>query len=345
MIDIASKTTIVLRKLAPSLLLLIAGLPAFAQIGGKRSFEFLNVPANARLASLGGVNVSLADRDVNFFYSNPSLSGDTLAGVASANYQFYVADIGHASFAYAHNFKRVGMLTFGVQHLGYGSLKSYDAAGQEIGDFKSGETALVIGKSHQVRAFRVGVNLKAAFSNIAGYRATAMMLDLGGLFVHPEHDLTVGLAIKNLGVVLSEYSGTSDTSLPFDVQIGTTFKPEHMPLRFSITAHNLARDGVTYDPPATDSEGPGTLDKVLRRFNFGAELLIHRNVNVLVGYNYLVHQELKLENGGGAAGITYGFSARIKSVEFVFGRSGYITGQAGYAFTVSADMNKMLTRR
>ncbi len=31
-------------------------------------------------SGLGGVNVSLADRDVNFFLSNPALSGDTLSG-------------------------------------------------------------------------------------------------------------------------------------------------------------------------------------------------------------------------------------------------------------------------
>ena len=77
---------------------------AFAQTGGKKSFEFLNVPNNARLAALGGVNVSLADRDINFFFSNPALVGDTLAGFASASYQFYVADIGQATFSYAHNF-------------------------------------------------------------------------------------------------------------------------------------------------------------------------------------------------------------------------------------------------
>jgi hypothetical protein len=324
---------------------LLANISAFAQLGGKRSFDFLHVPAGARQASLGGVNVSLAVRDLNFFYSNPALAGDTLAHVASASYQFYVADIGQAVFSYSHPFKRIGTLTFGVQHLDYGSITGYDASGQETADFNSGETALVISKSHTIAHFRFGANIKAAFSNIAGYRSSALALDLGGLFIHPEKDFTVGLAIKNLGIVLSEYSQTSHTTLPFDVQIGTTFKPEHMPLRFSITAYNLVSDKVTYYDPVMEEEEPGALDKVLRRFNFGTELLIHRNVNVMVGYNYRVHQELKLENGGGGAGITFGFSARIRPVEFVFSRSGYVAGKAGYAFTLSADMNTMLKRR
>ena len=316
----------------------------FAQIGGKHSFEFLNVPGNARLAGLGGVNVSLSDRDLNFFYSNPALAGDTLSGWGSAGYQFYLADIGHSTFSYAPQFRRIGMLSIGVMHMSYGTIKSYDQTGMEIGDFKSGETAIVLSKSHQVNHFRFGASLKSVFSSLAGYRATALMVDLGGIFIHPEHEFTVGLAIKNLGFVLSEYSDTSDSSVPFDVQVGTTFRPEHMPLRFSITAYNLTQADIAYYDPVNGNEAPETLDKVLRHFNFGVELLLHRNVNILVGYNYLIHKELKLENTGGGSGLSFGFSARVKSFEFVFSRSSYVVGTAAYNLTLSADLNRMLKR-
>lgn len=320
-------------------------LESSGQIGGKRSFEFLNVPANARLAGLGGVNVSLADRDVNFFFSNPALISDSLKGAGSASYQFYVGDIGQATFAYAHDFRKVGTVLFGVQHLNLGTLTSYDAAGMELGEFKSGETALVIGKSHQVSAFRLGANLKAVFSNMAGYRGSALMLDIGGTFVHPKQNLTVGLAIKNLGFVLSEYSETSSTNLPFDVQLGATFKPEHMPIRFSLTAYNLFRSGIPYYNAADGEEEPGAFNKILRRFNLGMEILLHRNVNALIAYNYNTHHELKLVNGGAGAGLCFGFSARIKAVEFVFSRGGYVAGQGGYTFTLSGNIDKMIRRR
>lgn len=343
--DIAVKNPIVLKKLFLSFVLLLTAAALFAQTGGRKSFEFLNVPTNARLAALGGVNASLTDRDLNFFYSNPALVGDTLSGFASAGYQFYVADIGQATFAYAHRFKKIGMVSFGVQHLGYGSIKSYDATGQEVGDFTAGETALVISKSHQISHFRLGANFKVAFSNIAGYRASAMMLDLGGVFIHPRQDLKIGLVIKNLGVALSEYSETSSTQLPFDVQLGVTFKPEHMPVRFSITGYNLVKSDIAYYNPDDDQEEPGTLDKVFRRLNFGAEILIHRNVNVMVGYNYLIHQELKLEEAGGGAGFSFGFSARVKSFELTFSRGTYVVGTAGYSFTLSANLNSILKRR
>jgi len=308
------------------------------------SFRFLDVPNSARVAALGGVNTSLTDRDINFFFNNPTLAGDTLAGVASANYQFYVADIGQATFTYGHNFSKLGTLVFGVQHFNYGTIKSYDATGQEIGDFKSGETAIVIGKSHQISNFRVGASLKGAFSNIAGYRAGALMFDIGGIFVHPTQDLRVGMTLKNLGWVFSEYSETSSTSLPFDVQLGATFKPEHMPLRFSLTAYNMTGSNTYFNTKDGDTE-PGTFDKVLRHFNFGAEILVHKNVNLLVGYNHLIHQELKLSESGGGAGFSFGFSAMIKTFEVVISRSAYVAGNAGYAFTVSKNIDNMMKRR
>lgn len=326
-------------------LLLLGPVALFAQAGGRRSFEFLNVAGSARLAALGGVNASLTDRDVNFFFANPALVSDSLAGMAAAAYQFYVADIGQATFSYAHDFGRVGTLAVGVQHLGYGTLKGYDAAGQETGDFKSDETALVVSKSHRIAAFRLGASLKGVFSNMAGYRASALAMDFGGLFIHPRQNFTIGLAVKNLGVVLSDYSGTSSSKLPFDVQVGTTFKPEHMPLRFSVTAYRLVLTDGTYYDAAGGEEEPGVLNKVLRRFNFGTEILFHKNVNVMVAYNYAVHQELKLVNGGGGAGICLGFSAHIKAVEIAVSRGGYVAGKAGYTFTLSVNADKLIRRR
>jgi len=287
--------------------------------------------------------VSLRDRDINFFYSNPSVISDTLSGQAAAGYQFYIADVGQATFTYVHTFSGIGTLAFGVQHLNYGTIKGYDPTGAEVGEFKSGEALLSVSKSHQLSNFRLGATMKLAFSNVAGYRANALLLDLGGLFIHPSQDWTIGLVIKNFGVVLSEYSATSKTKLPFDVECGTTFKPEHMPMRFSLTAYGFTKQDGYYDPQSGVPE-PGTLDKVLRNFNFGAEVLVHRNADVLIGYNYRLHQELKLEETGGAAGFSFGFSLHIKSFELTCSRSTYVSGNAGYAFTLSKNIDKMLKR-
>ena len=249
---------------------------AQAQPGGSKAYSFLDIPANARLGGLGGVNVSKLDQDVNFFQSNPSLVSDSLAGWGAAGYQFYAGDIGQATFAYAHDFKRIGTLAMGIQHLSYGSVEGFDPTGAPIGQYSSGETVLIISKSHQVGNFRIGASIKPAFSSIAGFRSSALLFDIGGVFVHPEQELVVGMVIKNLGFVMQEYSETSSSRLPADVQVGVTFKPEYMPLRFSFTAWQLINPSLNDE--LTDNQRSG-LDKVLRHFNFGAEILIHKKVN------------------------------------------------------------------
>ena len=319
----------------------LLGTRALAQIGGSQAFDFLTLPAHARLAALGGVNVSLADRDINFFHNNPALAGDTLGGSVSAGYQFYVGDVGNALFSYAHNFRKAGLFMVGIQHTNYGIIRGFDETGMETMEYRSGETAVVVGKTHQIGNFRLGANIKAVFSNITGYRASGLMLDIGGIFKHPTEDLVFGLTLKNIGIVLSEFSETSTSQTPFDVQAGVTLKPEYMPLRFSLTASHL----VQSDLLPQGSEKISALKKVFSHVNVGAEILLHRNINAMVGYNYLLHQALINETGGSGAGICLGFSVYVKPVEFIFSRNAYTIGNAGYSFTLSTNMNQLLKRR
>ena len=322
----------------------LAATQVIAQIGGSHGFDFLQLPTHARLAALGGINVSLADRDINFFHNNPALAGDTLNGFASAGYQFYVADVGNALFSYAHNFKKAGQFIAGIHHTDYGRIQGFDETGTATRDYPSGETAVLIGRTHQIGHFRLGANIKGVFSNIAGYRARALMLDLGGIFKHPDKDLTFGLTLKNIGVILSEYSETSTGRTPFDVQAGVTLKPEYMPLRFSITGYHLVRTDLIATDVA-NPEKPSLLKRIFSHVNAGAEILLHRNVNAMVGYNYLLHQALISETGGSGAGICFGFSVYVKPVEFVFSRNAYTVGNAGYSFTLSTNMNQLLKKR
>jgi hypothetical protein len=309
----------------------------------RTAFSSLNVTPAARIGGLGGVNVSLSDRDVNTFLLNPATISDSLAGTAALNYQFYVADIGHAAFSYLSNFGKIGLVGIGVEHFSYGKIDGYDPAGNPLADYSASETAIVLSKSHQVNNFRFGLNLRGAFGSLAGFRSSALMIDIGGVFVHPDRNWQIGMVLKNAGIIISDYTTTSNSALPIDLQIGATIKPEHMPFRFSLTAYRLIESkAVEYARNQVSS--PSALQKVLRHFNFGGELLIHRNVNILFGYNYGIHQELKLENAGGSAGISYGFSARIKTLEFVFSRSTLTAASAGYALTLSTGVNRFFKK-
>lgn len=319
----------------------------WSQIGGQRSFEFLNIPSNARLSGLGGVNVSLANQDVNLGFSNPALSGDSLSGLVSFSYLSYFADVNVVSSIYQHDFGKMGSWFMGVNHISYGDFDSFDAAGSPLGEFDASETAIVIGRSHQIRTFSLGASIKFLNSNIAGFSSNALVLDVGGAFIHPNQRFFAGLVIKNAGIVLSEYSETSDTELPFDVQAGISFKPQYMPLRFSLTGYNLSRGNIASfnDQLITQNEeSAGTFDQVFRHINIGAELLLSKNFNIRVGYNHLVRQELKLESTAGGAGFSFGLMFRIKAFEFTYSRGGYHAAGGANNFTLTANTNLFLKR-
>ena len=57
-----------------------------AQLGGSTTFEYLNLPNNARSIALGGQNITSSGQDVNMFTANPALLVDSVADKVSFSY-------------------------------------------------------------------------------------------------------------------------------------------------------------------------------------------------------------------------------------------------------------------
>lgn len=325
-------------------------LPAvcLGQIGGQSAFNFLKMPSNARVSALGGMNVSLVEEDVNLLFSNPGLIGEDWDNHAAVNFVPYYADVSLSSVAYAKEIADRGVWAVGLQYLNLGQLEARDESGGELGDFNAREYFFVLGRSHKIGPFQIGSGLKWAFSSMGMYHAHALMIDIGGVFIHPEQEFTVGLAIRNLGLVLGDYTETSGSSLPFDVQLGVTIKPEHMPVRFSLTGHHLANYRLPYDSeenlPGLNNDRPGTVDKILSHINAGAELLISKNFNIRGGYNHLINSELSLAELSRGTGLSYGFMFRIKAFEFSFSRAIYHVSGGTSFFSLQSDLNSIFSK-
>lgn len=329
------------------ILLLINTGFLYAQIGGKRVFEFLNMPTNARTAALGGVVVSTTDDDATMFLSNPALLVPENHNHLSVSYMGFYADIQYSSFTYTRKFTKFGIMGFGVQRMGYGEFESYDASGNAMGKFDAGETAVTVSNSYKVGPFAMGVNLKFVQSSIYTYSASGLFLDLGGVYSHPEKELTIGLNMKSLGVLLSDYTDSSNGTLPFDVQAGITFKPEHMPFRFTFTAFNLNRDNVAYfdENQSSLDDKPGQVDKIFRHINIGTELLLGKNFNIRLGYNHLLRKELRLTNTSGGAGFNFGFMVRIKAFELAYTNATYHASGGRSFLTITSNLNRILKKK
>ena len=329
-------------------LLILMSFNSYGQIGGQRAFEFLNVPNNARLSALGGVNITSGWDDLTQGTSNPALINTDWNQELAVAYLSYFADISNTSVSFASSLKDLGVWNFNLTYFNYGQIESYDQQGALQGELSVKEYAFSIGYAKEFGAFSIGANTKIAVSDLSSFQASALMLDIGGAFKHPEKDMAFGMTIKNLGFLLADYTDFNDSQLPLDIQLGFSYKPEFMPLRFSISAKNLLSSDLIYFDPASNSlfgeTEPGVGDQIFRRLVFGAEIIFSPNFQLRAGYNHMLRQELKLEDVAGGAGLSFGFMFKVKRFEFAFARALYHVAGGSNTFQINMNTGGLIKR-
>ena len=331
--------------------LLSAALPAAAQVGGQRAFSFLNLPVGAKQAALGGANVSARDADGTMIFANPALLNGAMDGRLALGYVDYLADIKQSSAVYVFNTAHAGRVGVGLTYLSYGDFEQFDAAGNSMGAFSVNEYALSGSDAYTSGNFTLAGTLKLAVSGIAGNHSVAALADVGAIFKHPTQDFTVGLVVRNAGYQLSTYVGSGHEPMPLDVQLGATIKPEHMPLRLSLTAHHLQQLDLVYLDPnqrgQLDANGNEVVpkkalgDQIARHFAAGAELLLSKNFHLRAGYNHLQRRELRLANVSGGAGFSFGAMVRISGFQLDYTRATYHASGAANYFTVARSLSSL----
>lgn len=326
----------------------------FAQIGGQQSFQFLNLPGSAKAAGIGGVNVSSRSHDVNMLYANPALLNAETNYQLSFGHTAYLGDIKQNNLTFSLPNKKGNHWAAGLQYVNYGDFIQRDATGQEQGEFSVKDYTLNVTHARTIENITLGATAKMAVSRIAEYKSTAALVDLGGVFKHPEQDFTVGLTLKNIGYQLSAYNDEREP-MPFDAQLGMSYKLEHMPLKFSLTAHHLHKFDIVY----LDTTVTGQLDennqeikpkktfgdKLARHFVVGGEFMLSKNFNLRFGYNHLRRKELRTETKAGGAGMAFGAMIRIRKFELDFTRAYYHVSGASNFFTVSTTLEGLIKKK
>ena len=343
-----------MKQLLPFLLAL--PLAAQAQIGGRAAFPFLELPPSAQVAALGGLTASARSADPTQFFASPALLNADMDHAAGLSYVSYVADIKRSTAAYVFNTERRGRFGLGLTYSSYGDLPNVDDVGNVLGTFPVNEYALAAADSYTKGKFTFGLTAKLAVSGIAGNRAVGLATDAGVLYKpHADHDFTVGLVVKNAGYMLKPYTAAAREPLPLDVQLGTTIKPEHMPLRFTFTAHHLHQWRIQY----LDPNARGTLDannvEVKPSFNFGdnlarhftaaAELLLGKGLSLRMGYNHLQARELRLDNVGGGAGFSFGAMLKISQFQLDYTYATLQAAGSSNYFTLSRSLDSFLKKK
>ena len=283
-------------KLAAGILCTLP-LIVFSQIGGEIAYQSLAVANNARSAALGGNTISLADGDISQFFGNPAALDSVASGDVFFDVNPFFADATFYSFAYSFRIGGIQNLAAGLHYLNFGSFELIDDRGNELGSFSAADYTAFLSMAHQMGPFTFGTSLKYLNNTVASYARSAIALDFGGVFrVSP--GWTIAMVFENMGVQVTSDAALSKAKLPFDVRLGTSFKPKHMPLRFTITTNSITNSSFI---SLEDDQGRSNeiIDKALRKLNLGAEILLNKHVQFLIGYNHKRKKELQLADTRG----------------------------------------------
>jgi hypothetical protein len=320
---------------------------SFGQIVRRQAFSFLNLPQNVQTAALGGTNISARQADINSLWASPALVDSNAQNQASLSISPYLATTQLVSVVYGLPFKTKGTWAVGMQYLNYGTMTQTDAAGNETGTFTAADYALAGSYAQTEGAFTLGANLKMVGSGIETYQSWAIMADVGGVFKHPKKDLTIGIVVRNVGIVFKPYFTDNQLDTPLDVQLGVSIKPQFMPIRFSVTAHHLYQWDIVYNDPARsngyDANGNKitkkitTIEQLARHLVLGVEVMAHKNIKVVLGYNHLRRQELRLTNVLSLSGLSGGVVFQNQKINFGYAYSAYHL--VGGLHTVSFGVN------
>jgi len=349
-------------KLSRPIFLIFIALTAFsislkAQLGGTKTYMFMNMSNSARVSALGGNYVPISDNDITLAYSNPSLISSKMHNQFSINYLNYFSDVNAGFIAYGRSFKKFGTVVSTLQFIGYGDFVERDEVGRELGSFRAGEYALTLGWSKKLSEhFQMGINLKNIYSHLDIYSSYGIAVDIAMSYINAEKRLTSSFIIKNIGRQITTYTGSSREPIPFEIQWGVSKKFEHAPLRLVLLLNDLQKWDLTYEDPNKETElDPFTGEPVNNNnsWDFGDKLMRHAvigvefapgkgNFLVQLAYNYRRRQELKIASRTAMVGFSFGFGIKISKFKLSYSHANYHLAGGTNTFTITTNFSDFL---
>lgn len=342
-----------MKRLLISFTLLTHCCFVWSQIGGNNTFEFLNLPASARITALSNSNIAHISSDVNNASLNPSLYNIDTDNTLAFNTLFYVADILNTNTAFSKNIKNFATVGASIQYVNYGKFAATNTSGIITGQFSANEYAIIFGGAKQHGNWHYGLNTKFIGSTLESYKSLGIAADLGLTYYSINKEFGAALVVKNIGTQLKTYTINNQESLPFEIQFGISKKLKYLPFRINVLAHNLQTFDIRYNDTlqnsstflnnnASKNNGNHIFDKLMRHINIGGELYLGKNKNVQLqlGYSYLRNQELKIKEARSLAGVSFGLGIKISRFEISYGRGNYYIGIASNHLSISTNLNR-----
>ncbi len=320
-----------------------------AQVGGRSTYQFLNLVNSPRQAALGGKTVTNYDYDPTQALFNPAAINPEMDNQLSLNYSNYIGDINYGTAAYAYLWdRRTQVIHAGATYINYGKFDGYDEFGNPTSSFSGGEVALSFGHARNIAwtNFHVGANIKFISSKLEQYSSFGVAADIGVMYVYEAWDLHITGVARNIGTQITPYDNIYEP-LPFELIFGISQTLENIPIRWHLTFENMQRWNVAFSNPnreETDLEGNvkeekiNFIDNAFRHTIVGIELFPTGGFNIRLGYNLRRAEELRILEKRAFAGLSAGFSIKLNKIRLSYSYSKYSTAASTSNFGLNLNL-------
>jgi len=320
-----------------------------SQIGGERTYQFLELTNSARVAALGGTQVAINDStDLNLPFHNPSALHKEMAQTVLVNYVNYFTDVNYGYASFAKSYNSIGTFALGMHYINYGDFREATETGELTGNnFTAAEYALNIIYSNSYKRLKYGVNLKPILSIFESYQSFGVAADVGVSFASKNGLTNVALVGRNIGTQITTYYEDGNREpVPFDLQAGLSTRLQYAPVIFSLTLQHLNRWDLSYYESEEEDNLTEFFEReesfgkqLMRHVVLGVELLPSENFIIRAGYNYQRRQELKYEERLSTVGFSVGFGVKIKRFQFDFATSRFHLAGSSNLFSLAINLN------
>lgn len=276
------------------------------------AFQFLQLPVSSHAAALGGDNVSAIENDAELSYHNPALLTNVVGRTLSLNYMSYLQRTNVLGAGYAMEIGERSMLGLKAQYLDFGTMKNTDADGNILGDFSAKDMVLMGTYSFDFSdRLTGGVSGKFIYSNYEQVYSLALGVDLGLNYYNPQGMFSLSVVARNLGGQVKSFDDTQEP-LPFNLLVGVSKDFLHAPIRLSLTLTDLHKwQAEDFYNSSDDSWGKLLLKHVI----LGADIFPTPSTYLSLGYNFLLHSELKSPVKRSLEGLTFGAGLQVRSIK------------------------------
>ncbi len=291
---------------------------------GTTGFSFLKLGAGARAVALGGAHTALTG-DPSTVHYNPAATSSSTGKQFLAGYHNYILDVQSGFLAATMPVKGIGFGGLFIEYMNYGDFTRTNINGivdETDPSFSGGDFLFGLNFSRRVHpSLSAGINVKFMSEFADGFSSQAIAADLGLLYTLPDSLTRVGLAVFNLGGVLSGFSANSDDphkdKLPMWARAGVSHSLRELPLIVSLDAV-LPNDNDPY-------------------FNAGIEFYKIEPLYLRIGYSTFGQNYKTGSDSDGLGGMAFGFGIDWKTYQISYAFMPYLDLGSSHRATITGE--------